>query len=127
MGKLPVIYMAQSGKFMIPPKFEDTKTQDFKYVFASGVFGLLEPNGGRIIFFLDRLEPETMSEPVPGNQRLKKIIRESQVEVNMTPAQFKSISTWMLNQVKNYENVFGEIVTAPKGQQPKPTPSGIVS
>jgi len=101
-------------KIMIPPKFEDTKSPDYKYIYATGVFGGLDPNDGRMIFYLDRVEPETVNEPVPGALKLKKIVRELQVEVHMTPTQFKSIAQWMMRHVENYEKIFGEIPMKPK-------------
>jgi hypothetical protein len=50
-------------RVVVPPEFEDTKNPDYKYVYANGVFGGLDPNGGRMIFYLDRLEPETVKNP----------------------------------------------------------------
>ena len=73
------------------PKFEDTKSPNFIYIYATGVFGGVAPQDGRLIFFLDRLEPETLNEPTPGVQTVKKIVRESQIEVHMSPATFKSM------------------------------------
>lgn len=109
----------------MPPVFEDSKSPDFKYVFVTGVFGGLDPNDARMIFFLDRLEPETTNQPVVGGQKIKKVNRELQVEVHMSPAQFKTVAAWMVNHIKNYESMFGEIPTEPKGAS-RPLPSGIV-
>jgi hypothetical protein len=115
--------MSTVRRQMVPPEFEDSKSPDYKYVYASGVFGGLSPNDGRIIFFLDRLEPETVKEPV-GSQRVKKIIRELQVEVHLTPSQFKSTAMWMTDHVKKFEEIFGPIPMAPKkGTKP---PEGVI-
>jgi hypothetical protein len=102
------------------PKFEDTKSPNFAYIFVTGVFGGLDPNDGRMIFYLDRLEPETLNQPNPGNQVIKKVVRESQVEVHMSPSQFKTIAIWMSNHVQKYEELFGQI---PMGliEQKKPS------
>jgi hypothetical protein len=113
-------------QFVVTPKFEDTKSADFRYVSASGVFGGLDPTDGRIIFFLDRLEPETTNEPTPGSQKIKKVNRELQVEVHMSPAAFKTTAAWMVNHIKTYESLFGEIETDLKSQRSKGTPAGVV-
>ena len=90
------------------------------YVYANGVFGGLDPNGGRMIFYLDRVEPETLNQPTPGAQIVKKIIRELQVEVHMSPTQFKSTAMWMAEHIKRYEETFGSIPMEPKQQKPPP-------
>jgi hypothetical protein len=97
----------------IPPRFEITKSPNFKVIFASGVFGGLNPNDGQMIFYLDRFEPEMVSDQ-PGRVRLTKINREFQVELHMTPSQFKSISQWMARHVQTYEQKFGEIPLGPR-------------
>ena len=104
------------------PKFEDAKSPNFAYVYATGVFGGLNPNDATMVFFLDRLEPETLNQPIPGNQVVKKIIRESQVEVHMTPTAFKSLANWMNQHIQQYESIFGSIPLAPQ-EQKKPTES----
>lgn len=109
---------------VIPPKFEDSKSPDYKYVYVTGVFGGLSPNDARMLFFLDRLEPITSNEPRPGTQKIKKIIRELQVEVHMTPHEFKNIAIWMNNHIKHYESRFGEITVKPKGDE---SPTGLVT
>jgi len=118
--------MAQekSPKIVIPPKFEDTKSPNYTYVYATGVFGSLDPNDGRMIFYLDRLEPETVNEPTPGAQKVKKVVRELQVEVHMSPTQFKIMALWMSRHVKQYEEIFGPIPMEPKK---KPPSSGMVT
>jgi hypothetical protein len=115
----------KSEKLIVPPRFEDTKSPDYKYVYATGVFGGLDPNDGRLIFFLDRLEPETVNEPpLPGSQKVKKIVRELQVEIHVSPGQFKSIWKWMGDHIKRYEEMFGEIPLEPKLKGP---PKGMVT
>lgn len=103
---------------VIPPKFEDIKSPDFKSIYVSGVFGGLDPNEGRMLFFLDHLEPKTMNEPVPGAQKVEKIVRELLIEVHMSPTQFKSIVLWMNEHIKRYEDAYGLIPMAPKGKGP---------
>jgi hypothetical protein len=111
-------------RVVVPPKFEDVKSPNYMYVYATGVFGGLDPNGGRMIFFLDRIEPETVNEPTPGAQKVKKVVRELQVEVHVSPTQFKSIALWMNRHVKQYEELFGPIPMEPKR---KPPPSGLIT
>lgn len=110
---------------VVAPRFEDAKSPDFKYVFATGVFGGLDPNGGRIIFFLDRIEPETTNEPMPGTSKVKKVVRELQVEVHMSPTQFKSIANWMMEHIARFEEAFGSIPLEPK--KPSPPKTGMVT
>jgi len=109
----------------VPPRFEDAKAPDYKYVYATGVFGGLDPNDGKLIFFLDRFEPETVNEPFPGTQKLKKVIRELQVEVHVSPGQFKNIWMWMGEHIKHYEQMFGAIPIEPtKSKEP---PRGMIT
>jgi hypothetical protein len=115
--------MAQDRKQETPSvtlEFEETKSQNFGYVYANGVFGGLDPTGGRMTFYLDRFEMKTPNEPTPGAKVVKKIIRERQVEVNMSPTIFKSAALWMSEHVKRYEEMFGTIPMQPKEQKPPP-------
>ena len=111
-------------RIVIPPEFVDSKSPDYKYVFATGVFGGLSPNDAKMIFFLDRLEPTTTNEPRPGALKIKKVIRELQVEVHMTLQEFKNIAIWMNNNIKRYEDRFGEITVKLKGDT---SPTGLVT
>ena len=104
------------------PRIEDAKSPNFAYVYVTGVFGGVDPNDARMIFFLDRLEPETTNTPMPGNQTVKKVVRESQVEVHMSPTVFKNLAIWMNQNVQRYEELIGEIPMGPK-EQKKPTES----
>lgn len=112
---------------MIAPTFEDTKSPEYRYVYATGVFGGVDPNGATMIFYLDRLEPETVSTPQPGTEKLKKIFRELQVEIHMSPTAFKSVAAWMNQHVQQYENIFGGIPIAPKKEEKRPPPGGLIT
>jgi hypothetical protein len=46
------------------------------------------------------------------------------MEVHMTPTQFRSIAMWMNDHIKRYEDMFGPIPMAPKGEGP---PESMVS
>jgi hypothetical protein len=76
------------------PKIEITESNDFRAVYASGVFGGLDPNDGRMIFFLDRIKPK-MRSTKKNVMQLEKVNREMQVEVHMSPNQFVSVAKWM--------------------------------
>ena len=101
----------QRDRMRFPLTFEDLKSPDYKYVYASGVFGGLTPNDARMIFYLDRLEPETLQDP-PGRSRVGKIIRELQVEVHVSPTQFKTMAQWMMRH-KEQDSPFLRLAKAP--------------
>lgn len=83
-------------------RIEISESQDYRAVYASGVFGGLDPNDGRIVFFLDRIMPKIKSEP-KGAMELEKINRELQIEVHMSPSQFASVAKWMTEHVHLFE------------------------
>jgi hypothetical protein len=114
------------AQVIVPPAFSLSKSPEYKIVFASGVFGGINPNDAQMIFYLDRFEPELVPDQ-PGTQRLSKINREFQVEIHVTPSQFKSIAQWMTQHVQNYEKNFGEIPLGPREAEEKSPPSGIIS
>ena len=84
------------------PRIEVKEGPEYKAVYASGVFGGLDPNDGRIIFFLDRIKPKMKSNP-RGAMGLDRIDRELQIEVHMSPPQFMSIARWMMDHAKRFE------------------------
>jgi len=112
-------------KVVVAPTFEDTKSEQYQYVYATGIFGGVNPSDAHIIFWLDRSEPETVSTPQLGSVKLKKIVRELQVEVHMTPTVFKIVADWMTKHIEQYEKMFGPIPTQPKKAKKKTVPSGV--
>jgi hypothetical protein len=116
----------QTQRAHIPPQFKISKSQDYKSIFATGVFGGLNPNDGQIIFFLDRLMPQMIREQ-PGRQRLEYINRELQVEIHLSPSQFKNIARWMNQHIQIYEQNFGEIPIRTKEIEKEDIPSGLIS
>lgn len=109
-------------RVVVPPEFEDIRSLDYKSIYSTGVFGGLDPNDGRMIFFIDHVLPKTVNEPYPGAQKIEKIVREHLIEVHLTPTQFKSIAMWMSDHVKRYEEHFGAIPMRPKtAKGPPPT------
>jgi len=99
------------------PKFEVKKSDDYKAIFVSGVFGTLTPNEGVMVVYTDRIKPSV--EPT-GALRLESVERELQVELKMSPQVFKVIALWMMKHVQEYEKRFGEIKLPkpPKGKEP---------
>jgi len=87
--------------------FEITEHPTFRAAYVSGVFGGLDPNDGRIVFFLDRIKPSMRKEP-RGAMQLEKINRELQVEIHMSPPQFASVARWMMGHVQRFEKKMKE-------------------
>ena len=75
------------------------------------MFGGLDPNDARIIFYCDRVEPE-MDKNRPGGMRTKVVHRELQVEVHMSPLQFKTIAKFMTDRVNRLEQRLGKIISS---------------
>ena len=105
-----------------PPPFEITKHPDFRSWYVTGAFGGVSPNDARIIFYLDRLEPEVVPGGVPGQMRVNRINREFQVELHMTPVQFKSLSQWMARNVQRFEENVHEIQMGPQEEGEEENP-----
>jgi hypothetical protein len=99
--------MQEERRFVKPPEFIVTKPEGMPILYVTGVFGGLAPNDARMLFFADRIEPE--SADVPGTQKVKRINQEIQAEVHMSPATFKSVALWMMSHIETYEKAFGEI------------------
>jgi hypothetical protein len=81
---------------------EIIESPNYRPVYASGVFGGLDPHDGRIVFFLDRIRPKMKSDP-KGAMELDKVNRELQVEIHMSPSQFASVAKWMIEHVQQFE------------------------
>lgn len=99
------------------PKFEVTEAPNFRGVYASGVFGGLDPNEGRMIFYVDRFKPKPR-EDAPGQMDLDKIVHELQVEVHVSPSQFKAIAEWMMSRIQDLERITGKLPDAKEGKRP---------
>lgn len=89
------------------------KSPNYREIYSTGVFGGLSPDDAKLIFFLDKVETKTLSEPL-GQQKITKFVREALVEVHMTPTQWKRIALWMMESVTRYEPNFGTIPLEPK-------------
>lgn len=83
-----------------------TKSPDYKVLYATGVFGGVDPSEGRLIFYLDRQIPK-MREGVPDEMTTGRTERELQVEIHVSAAEFKSIAQWMIGHVNRLEEIIG--------------------
>jgi hypothetical protein len=83
------------------PQIEVTEGKGYGVVYASGVFGGIDPNDARMIFFLDRLRPY-ITPGGKGGMELKKVERELQVEIHMSPHQFMAVAKWMSDHAENF-------------------------
>lgn len=110
--------MSKKQRYVKPPEFIVTKREGMPILYITGVFGGLAPNDGRMLLFVDRLEPEPAD--VPGTQKVKRINQEIQAEIHMSPATFKSIALWMMSHIERYEKTFGEIQMEPEKRPTKP-------
>lgn len=106
------------------PEFEIKDSENFRLIYATGAFGGLAPNDGRIILYVDRLKTRPVKGK-PGAEKVEKIIRERQVEIHVSPATWKSITKWMQGHVEQIEKQFGEIPEEPTGKGKKKPPSGM--
>ena len=66
-----------------------------------------------MIFYLDRLVPETTPREAPRSMELKKVNRELQIEIDCSPFQFKDIAAWMNRNLEHFEKQFGPIRMGP--------------
>ena len=93
-------------------EFEDAKSPDYKYVYATGAFGGITPTSARIIFYVDRLVPKTLKEGEnKGVLTTDKVIRELQVEVHMSPQEFEKLWKWMGERLQSYNRQLDEFTS----------------
>ena len=85
------------------PKIEITKHPEFRVVHVTGAFGSLKADEGFIQFYCDVLEPRIKSGGKVGQMELDKIIREFQIEVRMTSAEYVKMANWMMAHIKELE------------------------
>lgn len=83
------------------PAIDITESPDYKAVYASGVFGGMDPNDSRLIFFLDRIKPK-IKKSRKTVMEIDKINRELQVEIRMSPNQFISVAKWMNEHAEKF-------------------------
>ncbi|WNY28297.1 hypothetical protein MmiEs2_04810 [Methanimicrococcus stummii] len=84
---------------------EVSKEEDFKRFYAIGAIGVNNIYDFRVSFYND--DPE-----IGQRNGVKKIHRKIGTEVILSPVAAKELARWLMQNVKDYENKFGEI----KGQ-----------
>ncbi len=90
------------------PDIELVEADDFSVNYITGVLGGLNPAGGRIEFYQDRVIPEVNKEN-KSKMQIKKIKRELKTEIHLSPMEFKNVTKWMIKQLKQYEDKHGKI------------------
>lgn len=101
--------MSSLSKKSGPLSFTVEEAGDFRMIYVENVFGGLDPSGGRMVFYVDRRKPRTAEEPL-GALETEEIVHELQVELRMSPANFKSVAEWMTLHVEAAEKQFGPIL-----------------
>jgi len=95
---------AQSGRITIFFKVEISKSSDFKQVYAIGAIGGHSPYDFRIAFYND--SPKTV---VDDGKSLTVMERKIDTEIILSPLAAKELANWLVEHIKDYEKVFGEI------------------
>jgi hypothetical protein len=85
-------------------KVEILKSSDFKQIYAIGAIGGHSPYDFRIAFYND--SPKTM---VEDGKSMTVMERKIDTEVILSPLAAKELANWLVEHVKDYEKVFGEI------------------
>lgn len=75
----------------IPP-IEISESPDFKIVYASGIFGTLNPSESTMIFYIDR--PTPMIEE-GSKMKSSHLQRELQMELRMSHDTYVTVYNWM--------------------------------
>jgi hypothetical protein len=110
--------LTKEKKIKKPIEIELTEREGYSNLYSTGIFTGIQPKDAFIIFFQDRPEPTMVPERF-AHMRTKKIIREKQVEVHMSPQEFKEAANFMVMQIKRFENTYGKI-TLVKREENKP-------
>jgi hypothetical protein len=101
-----VVMMSSKGDQI---QIETENGPNYSVEFVDGVFGLLNPNVGQMIFWRDVPDLEVGEITAAGPQmRVKKVKRVILFDARMSPEVFKSIATWMMNHVKECEKMVGQ-------------------
>jgi len=95
-------------------KVTTVKSPDFRQFYATSVYGNMSPVDCRITFYVEdvTVKPEQRSSDdveVDGVQRLV------QSQVFMSPYSAKLMSIWLAQQIRDYEEEYGEIKLDPRG------------
>jgi len=102
-----------------PPQFETVKDENFRTIFVTGAIGHLTGQDGQVILFFD--QPDIKAGkflPDKGPEMLVPVIkRVFVIDVRMSPDTFRSLASWMAQNVKNYDEQIAQ------GKKPDPGPS----
>jgi len=85
-------------------KVEMLKSSDFKQVYAIGAIGGHSPYDFRIAFYND--SPKTAIE---DGKSVNVMERKIDTEIILSPLAAKELANWLVEHIKDYEKVFGEI------------------
>lgn len=95
------------------PKFRIEEDEEYREIHVDGIFGGLNPNGGKMVVYTEEHRPKISSSS--GEMELDEVVRELQVELHMSPVQFKSIFEWMKSHLESYEDQFGNVEMGSEG------------
>lgn len=93
-------------------KVEILKSSDFKQVYAIGAIGGHSPYDFRIAFYND--SPKTA---VEGGKSVTVMERKIDTEIILSPLAAKELANWLVEHIKDFEKVFGEIKRPGSGSQ----------
>ncbi|MEI8002833.1 MAG: DUF3467 domain-containing protein [Methanothrix sp.] len=99
-------------------KVEILKSSDFKQVYAIGAIGGHSPYDFRIAFYND--SPRTL---VEDGKNVTAMERKIDTEIILSPLAAKELANWLVEHIKDYERVFGEI-KRPGSESPGPAIAG---
>jgi len=85
-------------------KVEISKSSDFSQVYAIGAIGGHSPYDFRIAFYND--SPKTL---VEDGKNMTVMERKIDTEIILSPLAAKELANWLVEHIKDYEKVFGEI------------------
>jgi outer membrane lipoprotein-sorting protein len=85
-------------------KVEISKSSDFSQVYAIGAIGGHSPYDFRIAFYND--SPKTQ---VEDGKSMTVMERKIDTEIILSPLAAKELANWLVEHIKDYEKVFGEI------------------
>jgi outer membrane lipoprotein-sorting protein len=85
-------------------KVEISKSPDFSQVYAIGAIGGHSPYDFRIAFYND--SPKTL---VEDGKSMTVMERKIDTEIILSPLAAKELANWLVEHIKDYEKVFGEI------------------
>ncbi len=85
-------------------KVETIKSSDFRQVYAIGAIGGHSPYDFRIAYYND--SPKTL---VEDGKSMTVMERKIDTEIILSPLAAKELANWLVEHIKDYEKVFGEI------------------